>query len=139
VDVSYALNERTIVWPTAKPFVLFGRAVTVDVSRAALADADYLITRADLARHERRVGRIARSSIVRRRGVSAVGIDTASIDRGQSKLFKSHQVLGAAGVPVFENVANLQKLPRRAILVVALPMKIDGGSGGPLRAIAIVP
>jgi kynurenine formamidase len=74
-----------------------------------------------------------------RRGIRAVGIDTASIDYGQSKLFESHQVLGAAGVPVFENLANLRRLPSERFLVIALPMKIDGGSGGPLRAIAILP
>jgi len=77
--------------------------------------------------------------LVRQRDVKAVGLDTASIDYGQSKLFESHQVFGAANVPVFENVANLDRLPRRNLSVIALPMKIDGGSGGPLRAMAIVP
>jgi kynurenine formamidase len=74
-----------------------------------------------------------------RRGIRAVGLDTASIDYGQSKLFESHRVLGAAGVPVFENVDNLSRLPRRNFLVIALPMKIDRGSGGPLRIMAIAP
>ena len=73
------------------------------------------------------------------RGISAVGLDTASIDYGQSKLFESHRVLGAAGVPVFENVANVSRLPRRNFVVIALPMKIKGGSGGPLRVMAITP
>ena len=76
--------------------------------------------------------------LVRNRAVKAVGIDTASIDYGQSKLFVSHQVLGAANVPVFENLANLGRLPLRGFDVVALPMKIDRGSGGPLRAIAVL-
>jgi kynurenine formamidase len=74
-----------------------------------------------------------------RRGIRAVGLDTASIDYGQSKLFESHRVLGAAGVPVFENVAKVSRLPRRNFLVIALPMKIDRGSGGPLRIMAIAP
>jgi kynurenine formamidase len=77
--------------------------------------------------------------LVRRRDVRAVGLDTASIDRGQSTGFEAHRVLGAANVPVFENVANLQRLPADGAVVIALPMKIDGGSGGPLRALAIVP
>jgi kynurenine formamidase len=76
--------------------------------------------------------------LVRRR-IRAVGLDTASIDYGQSKLFESHRVLGAAGVPVFENLASLRRLPSENFLVIALPMKIEGGSGGPLRAMAIVP
>ena len=74
-----------------------------------------------------------------RRDIRAVGLDTASIDFGQSKLFESHRVLGAAGVPVFENVANVRRLPSENFLVIALPMKIEGGSGGPLRIIAILP
>jgi kynurenine formamidase len=77
--------------------------------------------------------------LVRHRDIRAVGLDTASIDYGQSTLFESHRVLGAADVPVFENVANLQRLPRTNFLFIGLPMKIEGGSGGPLRAIAIVP
>jgi kynurenine formamidase len=77
--------------------------------------------------------------LVEKRRVRAVGIDTASIDFGQSKLFESHQVLGAANVPVFENVANVQRLPAENFLFVGLPMKIEQGSGGPLRALAIVP
>ena len=74
-----------------------------------------------------------------RRDVRAVGLDTASIDYGQSTLFESHRVFGAAAVPVFENVANLRRMPRENFLVIALPMKIEGGSGGPLRIMAVVP
>jgi kynurenine formamidase len=77
--------------------------------------------------------------LVEERQIKAVGIDTASIDRGQSTMFESHRVLGAAGVPVFENVAELDELPADGFHVVALPMKIAGGSGGPLRAMAVIP
>lgn len=73
------------------------------------------------------------------RKVAAVGIDTASIDHGPSKDFLAHRALMAADIPAFENVASLERLPETGSLVVALPMKIDGGSGGPLRIIAIVP
>lgn len=68
--------------------------------------------------------------------VKAVGIDTPSIDYGQSKDFKTHQVLMGANIPGFENVANLEQLPATGTYVVALPMKIKNGSGGPLRIIA---
>ena len=76
--------------------------------------------------------------LIRERRVRAVGIDTASIDRGQSTAFEAHRVLAAAQVPVFENLARLGRLPAEGFHVVALPMKIEGGSGGPLRAIALV-
>lgn len=77
--------------------------------------------------------------LVENRRISAVGVDTLSIDYGQSKLFESHRILFKENIPVFENVANLEELPAKGALVIALPMKIKGGSGGPLRIVAIVP
>ena len=159
-----------------------GAAVTVDVRAKASADADYLITPADLMAFEAANGQIARDTIVllrtgwssrwpdarrylgtaergnaavpklhfpglseeaaeflvKQRRIKAVGIDTASIDRGQSTDFRAHRVLSAAQVPVFENVTNLNRVPAEGFHVVALPMKIEGGSGGPLRTIAII-
>ncbi len=66
----------------------------------------------------------------------AIGIDTASIDHGPSQLFESHVALFKANVPALENVADLEKLPVKDFVVAALPMKIAGGSGGPLRIVA---
>ncbi len=77
--------------------------------------------------------------LVFERSARAVGIDTASIDHGPSVDFETHQALFAHNVPAIENLANLEQLPPRGFYVVALPMKIAGGSGSPLRAIAIVP
>lgn len=73
------------------------------------------------------------------RDIKAVGIDTPSIDRGQSVLFETHQTLFAQNIPAFENVANLDAVPETGATVVALPMKIEGGSGGPLRMVAFLP
>ncbi len=70
--------------------------------------------------------------------IKAVGLDTPSIDYGQSKDFKTHQVLMGANIPAFENLANLDQLPATGVFIVALPMKIKNGSGGPLRIIAWV-
>jgi kynurenine formamidase len=77
--------------------------------------------------------------LVANRELAAVGIDTASIDPGPSKRFETHQILFAAEIPAFENLANLDRLPPTGATLIALPMKIAGGSGGPLRAIAILP
>ena len=73
------------------------------------------------------------------RRVKAVGIDTPSIDYGQSTSFPTHRLLFASNIPAFENVANLHRLPPRGSFVIALPMKIKAGSGGPLRIVALVP
>ena len=77
--------------------------------------------------------------LVDNRNINAIGLDTPSIDYGQSKLFESHQTLFAANIPAFENVANLDKLPATGAWVFALPMKIKGGTGGPLRIVAFIP
>jgi len=76
--------------------------------------------------------------LVEHRAIKAIGIDTPSIDYGQSQKFQSHVTLFEHNVPAFENVANLENLPAIGANVVALPMKIGGGSGAPLRIIATV-
>jgi kynurenine formamidase len=78
----------------------------------------------------------AASWMVKNRQIKAVGIDVASVDYGQSKQFETHQILYTANIPGFENVANLDKLPAKGSFIIALPMKIKGGSGAPLRIIA---
>ncbi|TNE67723.1 MAG: cyclase family protein [Bacteroidetes bacterium] len=76
--------------------------------------------------------------LVQERSIHAIGLDTPSIDYGQSTLFESHQILFKENIPAFENLANLEQLPPTGFWVVALPMKIKGGSGGPLRIAALV-
>jgi len=83
-------------------------------------------------------GKESAEYLVRQRHVAALGVDTASIDFGASKDFIVHRIASAAGVPGLENVANLDELPPVGAWVIALPMKIAGGSGGPLRIVALV-
>ena len=73
------------------------------------------------------------------RRIKAIGIDTASIDYGQSTLYESHRVLYEQNIPAFENLAALDRLRPTGAIVVALPMKIAGGSGAPLRIVALLP
>src|SRR5688500_7279767 len=73
------------------------------------------------------------------RKVAALGADVASIDVGRSTDYQVHRIAMAANIPGFENLTSLDRLPARGALVIALPMKIEKGSGGPLRAIALVP
>jgi kynurenine formamidase len=84
-------------------------------------------------------GEAAVRLLVETRRIAALGADVASIDIGASPDFPVHRIAGAAGVPGFENLANLDRVPVRGAVIVALPMKIAGGTGGPLRAIALVP
>ena len=73
------------------------------------------------------------------RKVDAIGLDTPSLDHGPSKDFAAHRAFAAAEIYGLENVANLERLPPTGATLIALPMKIKGGTGGPTRIIAIVP
>ena len=231
VDLTYAFNETTQHWPTAKPFHLekitagrtpagywyssyeysgsehvgthmdapfhfaegkwtadqvplsqtVGPGIVIDVRRQTEKNRDYLLRVEDVTGWEKIHGRIPAGSIVlartgwgqywsdrkryfgtdeegnvtdlhfpglsrelaeflvKQRSVKAVGIDTPSIDYGPSQDFPVHQILGAANVPIFENVAAMERLPAKGATIFALPMKIAGGSGAPLRIFAILP
>ena len=162
---------------------LIGSAVVIDVTAAAAANPDYLVTVADLEQWEKQNGAIGPDSIlllrtgfsrhwpdaakylgtaergeaavaklhfpglhpdaakwiVANRPIRAIGIDTASIDFGQSTQYESHRILYERNIPGLENLTALERLPARGATVIALPMKIMGGSGAPLRAIAVLP
>lgn len=83
-------------------------------------------------------GKEAAELLVRERKAGALGVDTASIDHGPSQDFIVHQVAAAAQVPGLENLTGLDKLPETGAWVIALPMKIAGGSGGPVRVVALL-
>jgi kynurenine formamidase len=160
---------------------LIGPAVVIDVTAKTRGDADYRLTREDVAAFEKSHGRIAAGTIVllrtgwstrwpdkksylgddtpndatklhfpsygveaarlliQERRVSAIGVDVASIDYGPSADFMVHRIAAAADVPGIENLTNLNLLPATGAVVFAVPMKIEGGSGGPVRVIALVP
>jgi kynurenine formamidase len=107
-------------WPDAKRY--FGDDTPGDASR--LHFPSYGVEAARLLVQDRRVG--------------LLGLDTASIDHGPSKDFAVHQVAAAANVPALENLADLSALPEDGAWVMALPMKIGAGSGGPVRVVALV-
>ena len=77
--------------------------------------------------------------LTEQRKVSLLGVDTASVDYGKSQDFIVHRIGAAQGVANLENLANLNQLPTTGAVIVALPMKIEGGSGGPARVVALVP
>jgi kynurenine formamidase len=84
-------------------------------------------------------GEEATRVLVQERNVAMLGIDTASIDHGPSTTFIAHRIGAEAGVANLENLTNLEALPPTGAVVVALPMKIAKGSGGPVRVVALVP
>ncbi len=77
--------------------------------------------------------------LVTKRKIKAVGLDTPSLDFGGSTLFETHQILSEKNIPGLENIANLNELPIKGSTIIALPMKIEGGSGSPVRIVAFIP
>lgn len=230
IDLTYAFDDKTIYWPTAKPFEwqkeswgksaggywytaaryaasehggthldapihfsegkqaadeiplsrLVGPTIVIDISTACSANADYQLSAADITNWEKTHGAIPDEAIVlvrtgwgkfwpdkkkylgtdapgdtanlhfpgisreasellTTRKIEAIGIDTASIDYGQSRDFITHQVLYGANIYGLENVANMDRLPAKGATLIALPMKIKGGTGAPVRIIALLP
>ena len=76
--------------------------------------------------------------LVEGRNVLGLGIDTLSIDYGPSKDFAVHQYTLAHSFYHLENFANLDRAPAHGAIVVVAPMKLEGGSGGPVRIFALV-
>ncbi len=73
------------------------------------------------------------------RWIAGAGIDTASIDPGNSSDFQAHRILAAANVYNLENLDRVERLPPTGATVIALPMKIRHGTGGPVRVLAVLP
>ena len=71
--------------------------------------------------------------------VNAVAIDGPSIDRGVDNHFNSHNILLSKGIPVIENLCNLEQLrPATSFTIIINPLKLVGASGSPVRAIAVL-
>ena len=108
-------------WPNAKDYL--GDDTPGDASRLSFPS----------------FGEDAAQLLVEQRRVAMIGVDTASIDFGKSHDFVVHRLVNGNNVPGLENLAGLERLPPTGALVIALPMKIAAGSGGPVRAVALVP
>ncbi len=231
IDLTYALDEQTVFWPTNRPFTwektawgrtangywyasgdfsmsehggthidapihfaegrlavdeipvqkLIAPAIVIDVRPAVDGNADYRLSIDDLETWEARHGPIVQGAVVlmltgwgkkwpdrmrylgsstpsdpktlhfpgfsrqaaeflvKERQVDGIGIDTPSIDYGPSQDFVVHQIVNGANRYGLENIANLDKVPPKGAILVALPIKIKGGTGGPVRIIAILP
>jgi len=71
-------------------------------------------------------------------GVASVGLDTPNLDQAQAEDYPAHKLLLSRGVPIIENLVNLERIGASKFMFVGVPLKIRGASGSPIRAIAIV-
>jgi kynurenine formamidase len=73
------------------------------------------------------------------RKVSGIGCDTMSVDCGASQEFAVHHLALGAGLYHLENLSDLSELPEKGAFLVVAPIKLEGGSGGPVRVFALLP
>ena len=131
VDLSHAYAGDTLYWPTDTD------GFRLDTLAEGETPGGYFYAAKAFATAEH--GEAATRLLIEDRRAGLLGIDTASIDHGQSTDFIAHQIGAAAGVPNLENVADLSGLPPTGFLLAALPMKIEGGTGAPVRIVALIP
>ena len=81
----------------------------------------------------------AAAKMLLERGVSGLGCDTLSADPGNSGDFPVHHLVLGAGVYLLENLTDLSEVPETAAFLVVAPIKLEGGSGGPVRVFALLP
>jgi kynurenine formamidase len=72
------------------------------------------------------------------RGISGIGFDGPSADPVDTTDYGLHRIWLGAGRLILENLANLDRLPQRAPVVIA-PMKVSAANGAPVRAFALLP
>jgi len=232
LDMTYAFDENSIYWPTARPFELtkvfwgkteagywyasnefsasehggthadapihfaeggrtidqvpieewIGPAVKIDVTAKCLADRNYLLQIEDILAWEKKNGQIPPDAwvimytgigtvhypdkkavlgtdkrgpealaelsfpgfspevaefLIKERKIKGIAIDTPSIDYGQSRDFKVHQILCGAEKLALENIANLDELPEKGATLYVIPMLIKNGTGAPARVFAV--
>ncbi|MDA0284987.1 MAG: cyclase family protein [Planctomycetota bacterium] len=77
--------------------------------------------------------------LIHERKARGLGIDNLSIDSGISRNFEVHHIVNKAGRYGLENVAQLERLPARGFFLIVAPIRIEAGSGGPTRILAILP
>jgi kynurenine formamidase len=73
------------------------------------------------------------------RRVSGLGCDTMSVEYGASEDFALHRLTLGAGLYHLENLADLSGLSESGAFLVVAPIKLEGGSGGPVRVFALLP
>ncbi|MCI0437412.1 MAG: cyclase family protein [Gemmatimonadetes bacterium] len=141
VDLGHAYGEETLYWPS-RPVARFelerlaygetasGYFYAANRFCAPEHGGTHLDAPIHFARDRRTIDELPLEQLI----APAVRIDV-----GRSRNFMVHRIAAAANVGGLENLTNLDQLPETGFHVIALPMKTRGGSGGPVRVIALVP
>lgn len=162
VDVPYHFVDTGKKIHQIDPQRFLTEAILIKIN----AKPNYAITKSDIVKFEKKNGKIPRGATVvfatgwndnlRRKSffeenpgleasaakylvtkkINLVGIDSPSIDLGRDSSFSSHHILLRNNVLVLENLCNLNKIKSKRFRLVALPLKLQGATGSPVRAVA---
>jgi kynurenine formamidase len=141
-NVDYAMTVADIEsWEKQHGKIPHGAVVEVYTGWAAKWDSMAAYRNADAkgAMHFPGVSLAAAQFLVEQRGVYGIGIDTLSVDVGESQDFPVHQYTSKHNVYHLENSTNLDQVPATGATVVVGAADLEGGSGGPVRILALIP
>jgi kynurenine formamidase len=81
--------------------------------------------------------------LIEQRDVTGWGVEAVGTDAGQAFAFEppfpAHNLMHGAGKLGLASLCNLDQLPPTGAVLITPPLKIEGGSGSPLRVLALVP
>ncbi len=107
------------------------------------SDADsYKNADAEGMSHVPGMSKEASELLTQERDILGVGVETVGTDAGIAATFDppfpNHNIMHGAGRLGLTSLTNLDQLPESGSVIIALPLKIEGGTGSPARVIALV-
>lgn len=72
------------------------------------------------------------------RGIKTFGVDSPSPDNPISRTYPCHMMCRKQGITHYENLANLDQVVGKRFIFAGFPLRIRGGTGSPVRAVAIL-
>ncbi len=140
-DADYALPaDRVAAWEKKHGAIPAGAIVILRTGRAADWDDAVKYRGLDAAGGMHFPGFSAGAvKVFLARGVVGLAADAMSVDVGASKSYEVHYLALGAGIWQVENLSDLSEIPEAGATIIAAPIKLEGGSGGPCRVFALIP
>jgi isatin hydrolase len=143
-DPNYLLTPDGIrQWEAQHRRIPVGAWVLLRTEWSKRADPGQYINAKENGPHTPGFARESSTLLAQERNVLGVGVETVGTDAGQAFTFDppfpNHYLMHGSGKFGLASLCNLDQLPPTGAVVIAAPLKIVGGSGSPLRVIAITP
>jgi kynurenine formamidase len=137
------MPEHIVTWEKSHGRIPAGAWVLLRTGWSTRAEPSAFLNVAADGPHSPGFHQSASELLARDRDVLGVGVETVGTDAGQAGTFDppfpNHATMHGAGKFGLASLTNLDQLPATGAVVIAAPLKIVGGSGSPLRVLAIAP